>query len=88
MSGYWATYCTAGLNDITAIPHFKIQITEIPHEKKLNTVSPHFSLHAVEEVIEYLGLKHPIIFDARGGGTPIHYLYGYVPLNGVVILNS
>ena len=21
-----------------------------------------------------------------GGGTPIHYLYGYVPLNGVVIL--
>ena len=28
---------TAGLND-TAIPHFKIQITEIPLEKKLNTV--------------------------------------------------
>ena len=21
-----------------------------------------------------------------GGGTPIHYLYGYVPPNGVVIL--
>ena len=21
-----------------------------------------------------------------GGGTPIHYLYGYVPANGVVIL--
>ena len=53
---------TAGLND-TAIPHFKIQITEIPLEKKLNTVSPHFPLHAVEEVMEYLGLKHPIIFD-------------------------
>ena len=53
---------TAGLND-TAIPHFKIQITEIPLEKKLNTVSPHFPLHAVEEVIEYLGLKHPIILD-------------------------
>ena len=51
---------TAGLND-TAIPHFKIQITEIPLEKKLNTVSPHFPLHAVEEVIENLGLKHPII---------------------------
>ena len=46
---------TAGLND-TAIPHFKIQITEIPLEKKLNTVSAHFPLHAVEE-------KHPIIFD-------------------------
>ena len=23
---------------------------------------------------------------ARGGGTPIHYLYGYVPPKGVVIL--
>ena len=22
----------------------------------------------------------------EGGGTPIHYLYGYVPPNGVVIL--
>ena len=52
---------TAGLND-TAILHFKIQITEIPLEKKLNTVSPHFPLHAVEEVIENLGLKQPIIF--------------------------
>ena len=49
---------TAGVND-TAIPHFKTQITEITLEKKLNTVSPHFPLHAVEEVIENLGLKHP-----------------------------
>ena len=24
--------------------------------------------------------------DSPGGGTPIHYLYGYVPPNGVVIL--
>ena len=23
---------------------------------------------------------------SRGGGTPIYYLYGYVPPNGVVIL--
>ena len=53
---------TAGLND-TAILHFKIQITEIPLEKKHNTVSRHFPLHAVEEVIENLGLKYPIIFD-------------------------
>ena len=36
---------------------------EIPLEKKLSTVSSHFPLHAVEEVMEYLGLKHPIIFD-------------------------
>ena len=50
---------TAGVND-TAIRHFKTQITEITLEKKLNTVSPHFPLHAVEEVIENLGLiKHP-----------------------------
>ena len=52
---------TAGVND-TAISHFKIQFTEIPPEKKApyrNTESPHFPLHAVEEVIENLGLKHP-----------------------------
>ena len=24
--------------------------------------------------------------DSGGGGTPIHYLYGYVPPNGVVTL--
>ena len=30
---------TAGLNN-TAIPHFKIQITEIPLVKKLNTAIP------------------------------------------------
>ena len=24
--------------------------------------------------------------SARGGGTPIHYLYGFVPPKGVVIL--
>ena len=58
---------TAGLND-TAIPHFKTQITEIPLGKKLNTVSPHSPLHAVEEVIENLGLKHPIIFDVYNLG--------------------
>ena len=47
---------TARLND-TATPHFKIQITEIPLEKNLNTVSPHFPLHAVKEVIENFRLK-------------------------------
>ena len=31
---------TAGLDD-TAIPHIKIKTTEIPLEKKLNTVNPH-----------------------------------------------
>ena len=27
-----------------------------------------------------------ILRSPRGGGTPIHYLYGYVPPKGVVIL--
>ena len=26
------------------------------------------------------------VVSGPGGGTPIHYLYGYVPPNGVVIL--
>ena len=34
---------TAGLDD-TAIPHFKIKITELPLGKKLNTVSPYVPL--------------------------------------------
>ena len=34
---------TAGLDD-TAIPHPKIKITEIPLEKRLNTVNPHVPL--------------------------------------------
>ena len=32
-----------------------------------------------------LGREDETVFCARGG-TPIHYLYGYVPPNGVVIL--
>ena len=36
---------SAGLDD-TAIPHIKIQITEIPFEKKLNTVIPYLALLA------------------------------------------
>ena len=38
-------------------------------------------------------ISHPVVSGLRqshsipgGGGTPIHYLYGYVPPNGVVIL--
>ena len=27
-----------------------------------------------------------LVCSIPGGGTPIHYLYGYVPPNGVVIL--
>ena len=37
---------TAGLDD-TAIPHIEIKITEIPLEKKLNTVHPHVPLSDV-----------------------------------------
>ena len=35
---------TAELDD-TAIPHVKIKITEIPLEKKPNTLNPHVPLH-------------------------------------------
>ena len=35
--------------------------------------------------IEYIVLKQ-VVSHGGGGGTPIHYLYGYVPPNGVVIL--
>ena len=48
------------------IPQYPTLKSKLPNyrlKKKLNTVSPHFPLHAVEEVTEYLGLKHPIIFD-------------------------
>ena len=58
------------------IPHFKIQITQIPLGKKApyrcNTISPHVPLHAVEELIENLGLKHPIIFDVYNLGQYYH----------------
>ena len=35
---------------------------------------------------EFANGDHLIDVETRGGGTPIHYLYGYVPPNGVVIL--
>ena len=50
-------------------------------------------------VLLVLGPRRAVVFPGRrerenlysdttpgGGGTPIHYLYGYVPPNGVVIL--
>ena len=48
------------------IPQYPTLTSKLPKyrlKKKLNTVSAHFPLHAVEEVMKYLGLKHPIIFD-------------------------
>ena len=31
-------------------------------------------------------LSYCLLIAPGGGGTPIHYLYGYVPPNGVMIL--
>ena len=48
------------------IPHFKYKLLKYRLKKAqyhCNTVSPHAPLHTVKEVIENLGLKHPIIFD-------------------------
>ena len=58
--------------------------------------------HGIETVVYEAGLKlcdydyvsretsfnngSSMLFARGGGGTPIHYLYGYVPPNGVVIL--
>ena len=42
--------------------------------------------------VKELGFEPPgvrskmLLCPMPGGGTPIHYLYGYVPSNGVVIL--
>ena len=30
--------------------------------------------------------NNDLVTPPPGGGTPIHYLYGYVPPNGIVIL--
>ena len=39
-------------------------------------------------IFTWTKLDEPSKLPSRGGGrgTPIHYLYGYVPPNGVVIL--
>ena len=39
-------------------------------------------IHVLNAVTIVTGKHKP----RGGGGTPIHYLYGYVPPNGVVIL--
>ena len=46
------------------IPQYRTLKPKLPNNawKKAqyrNTLSPHFPLHAVEEVVENLGLKHP-----------------------------
>ena len=50
----------------------KYKLPKYRLEKKLHTAAnfliPHVSLHAVEELIENLGLKHPIIFDVNNLG--------------------
>ena len=45
------------------IPQYPTLKSKLPKYRLQKSVSAHFPLHAVEEVIEYLGLKHPIIFD-------------------------
>ena len=43
-------------------------------------------IEAAEFIHEYFSWKNSSLTVRPGGGTPIHYLYGYVPPNGVVIL--
>ena len=39
-----------------------------------------------QSTVHFITPKAAMGPGGRGGGTPIHYLYGYVLLNGVVIL--
>ena len=43
-------------------------------------------VYCAGKLIENLKLFHNVIMVLPRGGTPIHYLFGYVPPNGVVIL--
>ena len=45
----------------------------------------HFILIFVFFLYFYITLP-AVMPGVGGGGTPLHYLYGYVPPNGVVIL--
>ena len=36
--------------------------------------------------VVYFTMIYLVWLPGGGGGTPIHYLYGYVPPNGIVIL--
>ena len=51
------------------------------------------NLEIIDQMTWYLGNERELILSSElkrspggGGCTPIHYLYGYVPPNGVVIL--
>ena len=43
-------------------------------------------MYAANSSILYTAKKKLAGYWPGGGGTPIHYLYGYVPPTGVVIL--
>ena len=43
-------------------------------------------LTSIKQLSSVWGIGRVSPAGGGGGGTPIHYLYGYVPPNGVVIL--
>ena len=58
----------------------------VPEERKQSQFSVNSTRFNTDTFCGSLRVR---IHGARvypGGGTPIHYLYGYVPPNGVVIL--
>ena len=71
---------------LSLAPNYLIDLITIKKQSR-------YSLRSNESIfLELPGIKsHPTLgdctFQSRGRGrTPIHYLYGYVPPNGVVIL--
>ena len=70
-------------------------LPERPIELLASRLIPHFQSHKVSENWRVMKENHKknkrkpnrtLVNRPPRGGTPIHYLYGYVPPNGVVIL--
>ena len=81
-------FCTVIVNTLL-IAGFFVSASRRSKESKVVSPSPEADKTNVPSA-EYSAKERSIILQRGGGGegwgTPIHYLYGYVPPNGVVIL--
>ena len=74
-------------------PRYKMTQMNLPHNTSTSTVAQAVSLYQPVTSHSSRIIFRSMVFMAaaqrgRGGegGTPMHYLHGYVPPNGVVIL--
>ena len=58
----------------------------IQRQKQIDIGKNTLSYGRYIEAVKRYWLDNTRLTSTPGGGTPIHYLYGYVPPNGVVIL--